>query len=186
MSRLFQPTTFGQLDGDSSQTLKDLVRMFKRAGFPVAISSNMDAWQKTHVALVSPIANSLYMVGDKASILASTAGALHLMVRAIRECLHVLRLLQVPITPPWLQAWEWIPESVLVSCLRLWIRSSHFENVAAHHAIVARDEMEHLAKEFKTLSQKTAMPTPCMDKLASYFHVATTKTNMDSAKQHAA
>ena len=82
--------------------------------------------------------------------------------------------------------WEWIPEPVLVSCLRLWVRSSHFETVAARHAFVARNEMERLAKEFKTLSQKTTMPTPCMDNLASHIHGATTTTNVDSAKQQAA
>ena len=37
--------------------------MFEQAGFPAATNRNMDAWLKTHVALVSPIAHALYLAG---------------------------------------------------------------------------------------------------------------------------
>ena len=33
--------------------------LFKGAGFPVAVSSQMDAWLKTHVAEVSPMPHAM-------------------------------------------------------------------------------------------------------------------------------
>jgi len=35
--------------------LKRLVRLFRRAGLAAAICLNIDAWQKSHVALIVPI-----------------------------------------------------------------------------------------------------------------------------------
>jgi hypothetical protein len=43
--------------------------LIPRAGFPTAISPNMDAWLKTHVALVGPIAYGLSKISLKMSIL---------------------------------------------------------------------------------------------------------------------
>ena len=60
VSGLIQPMQLGEPDGRISSRLRNIVRLFKQAGFPTAISRNMDAWQKTHVALISPIANALY------------------------------------------------------------------------------------------------------------------------------
>jgi 2-dehydropantoate 2-reductase len=71
-----QPTTFGELDGSTTPRLEQVAGVFKGAGFPVAISSQMDAWLKTHVAEVSPMANALYMAGGDNYRLARTRDAI--------------------------------------------------------------------------------------------------------------
>lgn len=164
--RWLQPTTLGELDGETTPRLKQIAKTFSRAGFPVAISRNMDAWQKTHTALVLPMANALYVAGGDNRQLANQPEMLQLLVRAVREGLQVLRQLGVPVTPPKLRAWAWIPAPILVWILRRWANSTHFEAVVSRHADAARDEMKQLADEFRVLAERAVVATPASDRLA--------------------
>ena len=128
----------------------------------------VDAWQKTHVAMVMPIANAIYMAGGDNYRLANMPDAARLMVRAMREGFQVLKALGVPITPSKLRIWEWLPESILAALMLRWANTKQFEITATHHAIAARDEMKQLADEFKGLARRTSVPTPAMDKLNTY------------------
>ena len=46
---LLQKTTVGEPDGRITSRLLNVVHILRRAGFPVSVCRNMDAWQKTHV-----------------------------------------------------------------------------------------------------------------------------------------
>jgi hypothetical protein len=58
-----QPTTIGELDGQTTPRLEVIADALRAAGFPTVIEAHMDAWLKTHVAVVSPIANAIYLAG---------------------------------------------------------------------------------------------------------------------------
>lgn len=167
-----QPTTFGELDGQTTPRLQQIVGAFKSAGFPVAISRNMDAWLKTHVAEVCPAALAIYMAGGDNYRLAHTRDGLALLVRAIREGYRVLRALDVPITPANHQIFDWIPEPILVALMRRLLNTKTAEIEIAGHANAARDEFKQLADEFKALARTTSVPTPAMDRLYSYLDPA--------------
>lgn len=167
VSRLLQPTTFAELDGSSSVRLKEIMRIFSRAGFPTTSTPNMDAWQKTHVAWISPLANALYKVNCDNHLLARSPQVVQLTVRAVREGLNVLHALRFPITPAKLRMWELVPESVLTRFLMLWAATDHFRTVAVEHTAVAADEMRQIADEFHTLALSTSIPTLAMDELRS-------------------
>ena len=94
-----QPTTLGELDGLISSRLLQIGRVLRDAGFPVAFSPNMDAWLKTHAALVVPIACALYLAGGDNYRLAGTRDGLVLMLRAMREGLRVLDRLGFDVEP---------------------------------------------------------------------------------------
>ena len=164
-----QPTMFGEPDGQITPRLKEIVSTFKQAGFPVALSRNMDAWQKTHVALISPIANALYMAGVDNYRLEQMPESLHLMVSDMGEGFKVLRELGIPITTSKLKLWEWLPETILVVLLKRWAKTKHFEIVVARHANAARDEMQQLAAEFKVLTSQTSVATLAIDRLDTYI-----------------
>ncbi len=164
-----QATTFGELDGRTTPRLKQIARTFKAAGFPVETSKRMDAWLKTHVVKVSPVANALYMVGGDNHQLARSRDALVLMVRAMREGFRVLRALNIPIVPSKLKIVEWMPERMVIFLMRLMVNSKEAEITMAGHANAARDEMKRLADEFRTLARSTSVPTPAMDRLYSYI-----------------
>ena len=169
VSRFLQPTTFGELNGANSPRLTEIMRVFRGAGFPTAFTSNMDAWQKTHVAWISPIANALYMVNCDHHVLARSPHVVRLAVQAVREGFSVLHSLGIPITPAKLRMWQWIPESVLVRSLMLWADTNHFRTAAVEHTAAATDEMHHIAEEFRTLSLSTSIATPAIDELRSFI-----------------
>lgn len=167
-----QPTMFGELDGRTAPRLEQIAEAFKGAGFPVAISHNVDAWLKTHVAEVSPVANALYMTGVDNYRLARTRDGVVLMVRALKEGYKVLRALGVPITPSNHKVFNWIPEPLLVALMRRTLNTKTAETVMAGHANAARDEFKQLTDEFKALARTTSVPTPAMDRLCTYFDPA--------------
>lgn len=167
--RIVQPTTLGELDGSLSKRILQIARALDEAGFPTAVERQMDAWLKTHVAVVSPVANALYMAGGDNYRLARTRDGLILMVRAVKESLHVLRALQVPITPPKFRLLAWIPEPLLVAVMRIGFNTPQAELVLARHANAARDEMRAVADEFQVLARRFGQPTPAINALYAYI-----------------
>ncbi len=169
LSKFLQPTSIGELNGCRTSRIEQIGSMFRAAGFPPVIHSNMDAWLKTHVALVSPIANAIYMAGGDNCQLARDPDGVALMLRAIREGFRTLRVMGIPITPFSFRSLEWIPEILLVPCLQRVLNTRWAELVMARHANAARDEMRQLADEFRTLAQAASAPTPAIDRLYTYI-----------------
>ncbi|MEN6523579.1 MAG: 2-dehydropantoate 2-reductase N-terminal domain-containing protein [Anaerolineaceae bacterium] len=164
-----QPTTIGELDGHITPRLVKIVRILRNAGFDVATCNHMDAWLKTHVALVSPIANAIYLAGGSTARLSKTQDGLVLMIRAIREGIQVLRKLGYPIHP-W-YAWLAIlcPEPILVLLFHFAMATRSADILLANHANAARIEMLVLANEFRNLARQSNIPTPAMDELRTYI-----------------
>jgi 2-dehydropantoate 2-reductase len=178
-----KPTaTVGELDGRTTQRLEDLRLVLEPAGFAVAIEPNIDAWLKAHVALVSPIANALYMAGGDIHRLVHTRDALLLMIRAIREGFQVLQALKIPIRPPALQILSWLPEPLLVALGQRLLDTSVAEVAIAGHANAARDEMQLLADEFRALALSTTVPTPAMERLYRYLDLTVPPVVQGSTK----
>ena len=125
----------------------------------------MDAWQKTHVAWASLLAQAIYMADRKGLASSESRTILRLTVRAIREAYIVLTKLSIPITPPKLKFWQTAPERLLIDGLRLWIKSQHFNSLILRHSLAAKDEMSQIAKDLLTLSESAKIPTPSLDTL---------------------
>jgi 2-dehydropantoate 2-reductase len=166
---ILQPTTLGELDGHVTPRLIRITNTFRKAGFDVAMCNNMDAWLKTHVALVSPVANAIYLAGGSTARLSKTQDGLVLMVRAIREGIQVLRKLGYPIYP-W-YAWLAIlcPEPLLVLLFHFAMATRGADILLANHANAARIEMLVLANEFRNLARQSNIPTPSIDELRTYI-----------------
>ena len=146
-----QKTTIGELDGSISLRVQVLADRLQRAGFPTAISPDMDAWLKTHVALVSSIADEFYAANSDIKALANNRSLVVKMVRAIRRTFAALRAQGIPIAPSQLKIIELLPEWMLVSACSLALRTSFAELIIARHAIVAREEMVVLAEQLRVL-----------------------------------
>ena len=165
VSPLLQPTTFGDPEDGVTGRVRALARVFTRAGFPTAVCADMDAWQKTHVAWVSALANALYMAGGSGEGMAGRGDAARLAVRAIREGFAVLHALGIPVTPQKLRAFEWVPLPILVAVLRAWARTKHFDTIATRHTLAAFDEMATVSADFQSLARSTSVSTPALDTL---------------------
>lgn len=173
VSGAIQSTTLGELDGRITPRLREIADVFAVGGFSVAFSHNMDAWYKTHVAIIGPIANAIYLAGGDNYRLARTRDGVVLLVRGIKEGLRVLRALNIPITPFKYRILPLIPEPILAALLQKVLPTEWATLAAARHANAARDEMQRLADDFRTLSRASGAPTPALDRLYTYIDPAT-------------
>jgi 2-dehydropantoate 2-reductase len=162
----------GEVDGNgAARRITDRTRQVARIlesapGFAAQVHTDMDAWLKTHVALLIPgLASALYAAGTDNHRLARTRDGLVLTVRAIREGFRVLRALGVPITPTKFKLLEWIPEPLLVVLMQRLVAAEVMQVAVVGHANAARDEMQHLTDEFLALARTTSVPTPAIDRL---------------------
>ena len=153
---LIQKTTVGELDGRSTSRIRALATVLEEAGFPTAISSQMDAWLKTHVALVSPIADAFYAASGDLKMLADSRSSVIAMVRAIRQAFSALSVHSIPVTPAKLRGIELLPEWLLVSACQWALRSSYADLIVARHATVAREEMAVLSGQLHELVVRSA------------------------------
>jgi 2-dehydropantoate 2-reductase len=159
----------GEIGGAITPRLLRIADVLGQISSGVECSENIDAWLKTHAALVSPVANALYMAGGDIYRLAETRDALVLMVRGIREGFNVLSALDVPILPRKYKTLLWLPEPLLVMALKRLLASELAELAIQRHANAARDEMQQLADEFQLLAHEAHLRTPVLDILRGHI-----------------
>ena len=158
-----QTTTIGEITGARSERVRAIGASLSRAGFPVAISTDVDAWLKTHAAEILPTAGALYRAGSVEQ-LARSRETQRLMLRAIREGHAVLRKSGVGITPKIHRLFGWLPERLLMFAMRRRL-SDPAAAIKVGHAEQARDEIALLAQEFRALIDAASIPTPSLDAL---------------------
>ncbi|MBN2472538.1 MAG: ketopantoate reductase family protein [Anaerolineae bacterium] len=159
----------GELDGTASPRVQQIAAAFFHGGIDTEISPNIDAWLKTHWALVGPLAGAIYASRGDVHRLARTRDARILIVRAIREGLRVVRALDYPVQPPGMRLIEFVPETVLIVFLARMLDTERAELALASHALAARDEMAALTDEFRALKHQSGVWTPYLDRLTLYI-----------------
>ena len=170
--RAYARTYLGELDGSvSSRLIKTAITLSEARLGPVLVP-NMDAWLKTHAAIISPLALALYSAGGDNYRLAHTPDSLLLAVRAIRESLNVLSALNIPITPASYRILAWIPEPLAVALLRSIVNTQGAEINITGHANSARDEMGKVADEFMELVKASGKPAYALTELRSWLEPA--------------
>jgi 2-dehydropantoate 2-reductase len=160
------PVTIGEMDGRNTDRIEQIRSLFESSGVPVDVVSEIDGWLKYHVALISPIANALLIHDCDNYALAADREGLLLMVRACKEGGDVLRALGHTKRQPF--KWNlfyWMPELMTAKMFAGLLNSRYAEIAYAQHAKAASDEMRCLADEFKTLIDRTSLPTPSIDRL---------------------
>lgn len=152
-SRLIQFTTIGEINGKKTTRILELQDCLRTAGFPVAISPKMDSWQKSHVAMVCPIANGIYYDGGNNYTLAKNKVAINQMNLALKETFNFLKNSEIGIIPPKFNMFRLIPISILNLIIPLIFNTKWAETVISNHALSGRDEMEMLTKDFIILAE---------------------------------
>ena len=145
--RILQSTTFGEIDGKITDRLRGLAEIFKSCRISYSISKNMDAWQKSHIALVVPLANAIYFDGGDNYTTAKNAEAVKLMSTELKKSFSALKARGIPITPSKLNIFRICP---------LWLMKlglKHFCNtklagVISSHVPYIKEEVLLLEKSF--------------------------------------
>lgn len=164
IQRAFQTTTFGEYSGEKSGRIKNLINLFNQAKIPSVFCKDMNAWQKTHVALVTNIANALYEFDCNNYKLGHSNKSVNQMIKGIQEGRHVLREIGVKPTPVKL-FWLDLPAFVLAIVFSIFMRTALAETTMAKHCVAARSEMVLLQKEFDELIDKSDIDTPAINHL---------------------
>lgn len=150
LARIMQTTTFAEVDGSITDRLKKLVEMFKKAKFDPTISLNMDAWQKTHVAFVVPIANALICFHSNNKMLAKSRKTINEMILATREGLYALKQNGISIEPRKLN-YYYLPKWLLCTFYQILFLTKISEYSMAKHTIVAKNEIDIIEEQFLNL-----------------------------------
>ena len=169
--RFLQKTTVGEVTKTKQDAAQKIVRMLSDAGFPSEYCADMDAWQKTHVAIISPIANALYKHNGDCKLLAKSKDDIRLLVKAIREGFSVIESLGYSVTPTSLSTLFNLPMPILVAYWQITFRTKFAEISIAPHANNARIELYNLANEFKTLAIKSEQTTLAIDSLYEFASI---------------
>ncbi len=165
--RMFQTTTFGEYSGEKTQRVCALIKVFNHAGIPTVFCANMDAWQKTHIAIVTNIGNALYQHNCSNLALSKSYNDVVNMVRGIKEGFAVLRALGYPITPRKLWYLN-LPIGMIAFVLRIIMGTQLAEITMVKHCAAAKAEMSYLQSELDALIQISGVSTPTIDKLRRY------------------
>ena len=164
LQRCFQTTTFGEYDGKKSERVKKITKLFNNAGIPSVFCNNMDAWQKTHVALITCIGNALYGYNCNNYKFSKNYNSVKEMVIAIKEGRKVIKANNIALTPKKLW-WFNLPTHVLTAMFSLFMNTKLAETTMAKHCSVAKEEMINLQKEFDILIKQSKLTTPMIEKL---------------------
>ena len=153
-SRLIQPSTLGEPDGSLTPRIRELRRMLRKAGFPTAGCRNMDAWQKTHLALVCPLACAIYCDGGNSRTLANNRQVLTQLCKALRETFAFIHRSGIGITPGKYRLMHIIPLPLMRFVLSRIYASSWAETFINDHTRHARGEMMYLTEALIALADR--------------------------------
>jgi 2-dehydropantoate 2-reductase len=164
------PMTLGEADGRVTPRTRQLAGIFKQAGFPVAISPDIQTWLKTHAIVASSLAASVALAGGKSAQLARTRGNVMMIVQAIREGLLALRAQGTPLTPfsvtlPFLYLPRWLTVALMQALLRSRVAvlgiDAHLDNDI--------EEARQMAKEITAQLRTSPRATPTLNRLFDHL-----------------
>jgi len=152
-AKIVQPTTLGEINGKDSQRIIILKKIIRQAGFPTAISKNMDSWLKSHLAMVCPLAYGIYYDGGNNYTLAKNKKAVTLLCKSQKENFIFLNKSKYGVEPFKLNIFRVIPTFLLSKVMSVIFNTKWSETVMYNHALLARKEMEVLTSDFIRLAE---------------------------------
>ena len=163
-----QPTTLGELDGQRSARLRDLVETFRQCGFPTTTSRDMDGWLKAHAFFVTAISGAIYLAGGDCHRLSEDKATVALMAKGVREGYSMVRALGLSVEPFALRVlFTWLPPAFAVYYWRRFFATEMADYVFGLHARAASQEMRELANDCRSLLEKSRIEAPALRQLYS-------------------
>jgi len=151
--KIIQPTTMGEINGKNSRRVSILKKIIRQAGFPTAISKNIDSWLKSHLAMVCPLACGMYYDGGNNYTLSKNKKAITLVCKSLKENFSFINKSKYGVEPFKLHIFRIIPTFLLSKIMSVILNTKWMETVGAYHALSARKEMDILTSGFIQLAE---------------------------------
>jgi len=165
-----QQTTLGEVDGRVTPRLQHLATAFKKAGFSVTFSPDMQAWLKTHAIFVSCVCAALATAEGDSARLGHTRTSVVMMVKAVCEGFQALQAQGFPISPFNLKViFTWMPMWFAVLYWQYALRTTIGTLAMAPHANAAHDEMRQVARDIMVQLQTSSRSTPTLSYLLTFL-----------------
>ena len=167
-------TTLGKEDGHVTLRLRHLATAFKKAGFSVALNSDMQSWLKTHALIDACMLAAVVMTQGSSARLGRTRKHVVMMVQSVREGLRVLQAQNIPITPLSMKVlFLWMPHWLAVLCLQYILQSSIATLALDPNLQEGLDEVNQMGREIMAQLQKSSIPTPTLSRLMTFLEMPT-------------
>lgn len=158
----------GEPDGSITQRLLGIGAALDKTGIKADWTGAIDAWLKTHAAMIASLGAGIYVAGGQPAMLADNPALAALTVGALKDSLRALQALGVPLLPKGALLYLWIPAPVLTFLLRRMIRSEEVAFGFAH-AEKARAEIRLILDELMLLYRRSGRPLPALEELNKRF-----------------
>jgi 2-dehydropantoate 2-reductase len=160
-----QRTTLGELNGRITPRLRQVAATLRSAGFPVVLSSRMDAWLKTHALFIPVVAGAIYAAGGSCAELAASRSGVPDMVHAMRQGFRSLQRQGTAIEPRKLAAlFNWLPLLAPIAYWRRYFARSEAELIFGRHLQAAAEEMLELVNELRAQIRDASASTQGLDR----------------------
>jgi 2-dehydropantoate 2-reductase len=146
---IIQKTTIGKIDENISVSIIAVQNIFKSAKIPTAISKNMYLWQKSHLALVTALANGIYFDGGNNYTTAENKEALTMISNLLKNNFGKLKAAGIKIEPFKLNIIRLCPVSIMNFVISRIFKTKFAEVCIASHAKNAKEEMKLLDRDFR-------------------------------------
>ncbi len=164
-------TTLGEEDGQITPRLRQLATVFKKAGFSVALNSDMQGWLKMHAVIDVCMWAAVVMTPGGSAKLGRTRKHVVMLIQSASEGLRALHAQGIPIRPLSMKVlFLWMPRWLAVLCLQYALQSSmtlaldpDVQGGLAEAKQAARDIMAQL--------QKSSLPTPTLSHLIAFLEI---------------
>ena len=163
--QLMQKTVIGNVEFNNKKGAEAIIRLFRASGFPTDYCANMDAWQKTHVAMLTPLVNVLHKHNGDLNLLANSKRDIVLYIEAVREGFRVLSKLGYPVIPFTLGLFFSLPSFILVLAWQHILKSKFSEISINPNANNAWGEFKKVGDEFQVLVKNSGISTPSINEL---------------------
>ena len=165
-SKLIEETTLGELDGSSSERLRALAECLEDAGFNVATTKRIDAWQRYHAAYIGALLLGIGRHGGDVDAFLADAATKREAALAIKESFAMLGRLGFPVTPANLLPMKLLPARALAGALGLFGRNETFRQMFAEGASrLALQEAPALGAQILALGAEAGVELPSYRRL---------------------
>jgi 2-dehydropantoate 2-reductase len=156
-----QPTTVGR-----NGLEQPVVALLRTAAFPVAVSSDMTSWLKTHAVFITALGSAILIAGGESTALAADRGLLTEAVAAVREGFRALRRQRIAVAPTPLRVlFTVLPRIVAVRYWQRELRGPVGTDAIAPHLRASRHtEFPVLCDDVRRMMAGHG-PTPRLDRL---------------------